>query len=378
MSISTITLNGNPVSLVAVPAKPGLRSFEPTINDAIAVVDSPFTGQQQTQAWAGADRLAAMMVLPPLSPAQADDWIAFLMECRGMQNAFLIGDPMKTAPRGSVAGNSAPVVDMAPVATNFLQQSQAFSGAPWVANQLATETDNTVAAPDGSMTAGFLQAIASPTDAYLAQVVRGLGGLTVTFSVYMRVPSSSPSHPVKIQINDGVTDSVTSCSLTTTWQRFSVTHTVPAFSDVTVYIGGGGSVTDANEGLNVAWAQLESGSVAGTYINTDGNPAPRANFAGSQVLSTRGWHPNGFGLLVPGDNLQIGYRLHKVLDRVNSDSNGRAVLSIWPSLREVPTDGQQVILNNPKGLFRLAKNQRGWASEYTRVTSISFPVTEYR
>jgi len=31
-----------------------------------------------------------------------DDWSAFLMQCRGMVNAFLIGDPTKKTPKGSM------------------------------------------------------------------------------------------------------------------------------------------------------------------------------------------------------------------------------------------------------------------------------------
>ena len=56
----------------------------------------------------------------------------------------------------------------------------------------------------------------------------------------------------------------------------------------------------------------------------------RARRKGSPVVSganqtgyslvTRGWLPSTRSLLLPGDHIQIGYRLYKVLDQVISDS----------------------------------------------------------
>jgi hypothetical protein len=98
----------------------------------------------------------------------------------------------------------------------------------------------------------------------------------------------------------------------------------------------------------------------------------------AQSFYTRGWKPNAFGLLLAGDYLQHGYRLHRVLDRVNSDFAGNAVIPVWPSIREAPSDGDPIILNNPVGLFRLATNKRTWSVDYTFLTRMSFPIQEYR
>ncbi len=215
---STITINGNSVSLVALPTTPGFRDIQFEVNDTVAVVRSPFTGQTQTQSWSGADWWSATATLPPLTSAQSAQWTAFLMELRGMQNGLLLGDPLCSTPQGTP------------------------SGAP-VANTAGATGNNAVA--------------------------------------------------------------------TTT-------------------------------------------------------------------LYSRGWTPNRFRLLLPGDALQVGYRLHRVLEQVNSDANGDAAISIWPSLREVPADGQQIILNNPQGLFRLAANKRTWQTSAAFQTTMSIQFTEYR
>jgi hypothetical protein len=215
--ISTITLNGNTVSVVSVPAKPGLRSVQYSAADAVAIVSSPFTGQTQAQQWPGADMWMWTVTLPPLTAAQADDWVSMLLEMRGMANALQQGDPMHVSPRGAAIGAGVPVVN---------------------------------------------------------------GGVTVV--------------------------------------------------------------------------------------------------AGGQTLYTRAWAANKARVLVPGDHLQVGYRLHRVIDPVNTDGSGHAPINIWPSLREVPTDGEPIVLNNPRGLFRLATNKRDWSADMTRLTRLSFPIMEYR
>jgi hypothetical protein len=217
MSISTITVGGVSVTLVSVPTAPGFKLLEYEATDQVAVVRSIFTGQTQAQQWPGADLWSWTVTMPKLNAAQADDWISFMLQCRGMANAFQLTDPMHTAPKGSIAGT--PLVD------------------------------NTVT-----------------------------GG----------------------------------------------------------------------------------------------------NAAGSQTLGTKGWTASASGVLLRGDCFQIGYRFHKVLDNVNADGSGKATLNIWPSLREVPTDGGGVVTTNPAGLFRLASNKRTWSAEPSRLTSLSFPVQEWR
>jgi hypothetical protein len=183
------------------------------MSDAVAIVTSPFTGQTQAQVWPGADQWTGTITLPPLTQCEADEWIAFLGELRGMANCFFLGFPLKRTSRGNPSG--VPLVD-------------------------------------------------------------------------------------------------------------------------------------------------------GT------------NIAGGSTLNTRGWGANAFRLLLPGDGIQVGTRLHKVINPVNSDANGKATISIWPSLREQPNDGQQVIINNPQGLFRLASNKRTWNYSPSQLTRISFQIQEYR
>jgi hypothetical protein len=103
-----------------------------------------------------------------------------------------------------------------------------------------------------------------------------------------------------------------------------------------------------------------------------------AMVAGQQVLHTTGWVPSQTGLLLPGDYLQLGFRLHRVLDPVISNNIGQASINIWPSLREPPPSGELIVLSNPVGLFRLANNKVTWSSGVDHLTHLSFQFQEYR
>jgi hypothetical protein len=83
----------------------------------------------------------------------------------------------------------------------------------------------------------------------------------------------------------------------------------------------------------------------------------------------------GTGALLPGDYVQIGYRLYMILEQQDS---GTASVGIWPSLREALAGGETVITQNTVGLFRLASNKRGWSVDVTRLSQMSFKIQEYR
>src|ERR1700685_2078407 len=106
--ITVITIGSQSVNLVSTPSSPAPKSIQYRATDTVASVPNPFTGQVQTQSWPGADLWKWTVTLPPMMQSEADQWIAFLMELRGMANAFQLGDPLKQTPYGSPSGS--PVV----------------------------------------------------------------------------------------------------------------------------------------------------------------------------------------------------------------------------------------------------------------------------
>ena len=122
-------------------------------------------------------------------------------------------------------------------------------------------------------------------------------------------------------------------------------------------------------------AAVPMGNASGTpLVSTVG----AQNLAMTRVLHTKGWTASTSRLLLPGDYLQIGYRLHRVTTQVDSDSSGNATLNIFPSLREQPADNTPLTLARPRGLFRLADNRRSIQSSPTRLTTTSIKFVEAR
>jgi len=111
------------------------------------------------------------------------------------------------------------------------------------------------------------------------------------------------------------------------------------------------------------------GSSNAFYFRDPKASLPRGSALGAPVVSganqtgyslvTNGWRAGKSALLQPGDYIQIGVHLYKVLAPVESDSSGAATLSVWPNLRpDAQTDGASIITKNAAGLFRL-KNSTG-------------------
>lgn len=117
------------------------------------------------------------------------------------------------------------------------------------------------------------------------------------------------------------------------------------------------------------------GNVIGSAPVVD-STSPNASM--TTTLGTSGWRKNTARVLLPGDRFQIGYRYHMVCETVNSDANGNAQITIWPSLREQPTAGTALVVNSPKALFRLASNRRSLQASPQRLTTLSLQLLEVR
>jgi hypothetical protein len=120
-----------------------------------------------------------------------------------------------------------------------------------------------------------------------------------------------------------------------------------------------------------------SGDNLYTSITT---PYAYSGTAGSRTLVITGLKQSTTGALIAGDYIQIGTgsntRLYKILNTVNSNSNGQATVDIFPALRKTVTDGDDIVFENPKGLFRLSSNVTEFVSDYNNLFSLSFSAVE--
>jgi hypothetical protein len=84
-------------NVVTIPTSPPApASIEFTQIDNVAISVSPFTGQQQTQDWQ-ATYMEASVSLPPLTYAQAQAWVTFLRNLKGVAGVFQFGSAFTAA-----------------------------------------------------------------------------------------------------------------------------------------------------------------------------------------------------------------------------------------------------------------------------------------
>ncbi len=105
-----------------------------------------------------------------------------------------------------------------------------------------------------------------------------------------------------------------------------------------------------------------------TYRFTDGTgfldqpAAPQtlsSTAANAESVATGGWAANITGTLMAGDYIGLDGRLYMLTADANSDSVGRATLSIRPRLRVAVAASVSVVTTRPTARFRLVDNRQG-------------------
>ena len=235
---------------------------------------------------------------------------------------------------------------------NRIVWSQAFENAAWNYINATRPTADTIVDPNGGTTA---EAIVSTSS--LPQVFQNLPlpcftpGQKYTFSVWLKAPAGALNVTLLLSTGGNANFGSSVVSLTTSWQRFSVTGIA---GDSTVPQAG---IFTWTSGVTIhAWgAQLQMGpaSVIGT-TSSDYYPTTSAQQPSIQ-------------------------RLHMVLGDIGPDPSTNGLLDIFPRLRESPiysNTGNRLKFANPQGLFRLDSNVQPVTVDKDGHYSISFGLEE--
>ncbi|WP_118134207.1 putative Ig domain-containing protein [Oceanicella sp. SM1341] len=161
-----------------------------------------------------------------------------------------------------------------PAATNIFVHSEDFTHSGLQLGGFTATADAAVA-PDGTMTADFLDA----TGSYPAvrRQVSCIPGVTYRFSIWMRLPSGSFAIPLRLRRAAGGIFAEKFVQVTTSWQRFEVTGTVPSGETAMKAAIGGEASFPPGESIYLWGAQVEE--VAGpssTYVRAGASPGMRA------------------------------------------------------------------------------------------------------
>ena len=154
---------------------------------------------------------------------------------------------------------------------NYLLQSQALNLTPWAlgAGAGSVLTPNASTDPIGGSTATEWS-WPGGTDTYLFQYMADtpIVGATYTFSVWLRVASGTLNTFLGIDKQSSTSVATQAVTVTSSWQRFSVSYTVASgVTQLAGLIGGFASLESA--GAMYLWgAQLETGSAPQTYVPT--------------------------------------------------------------------------------------------------------------
>lgn len=423
MSISTITVGGQQVTLVAIPTSPGLRSWEPKVHDSVALDRSPFTGQTQAQQWFGADELTATLNLPGLTLKQEADWVCFIMQCRGMANAFQVGDPMRPTIAGSGSSLFRAMVDNT-VAGGNAAGSQTLGTQGWTANaqgvllrgdwiQVGYRMYRVLDDVNADASGKALIAIWPSLREQPTSNGSTAPWLNATASVGFTVSGSIGNNTAAalfggFALLPGVTlppDAVV--------QGIYPVLIASATKDVAVQYAGWGTGMDMStvvEGTNFTSPSAATGTFASTEFYGTSVGTSLAALSGQQIRILLNSSANVDSVSDLFTATAVGYAIYYTSATPHTDPliappfavpSGQGLAWALPTSVQqngafgtgstgfirpctgfaygvLPIDNGALILNGAKGLFRLATNDRPWSADMTRITRLSFPIQEYR
>lgn len=147
--------------------------------------------------------------------------------------------------------------------TNVALQSEAF-GTTWTTSS-GSITSNTTAAPDGTTTA---DTATSTGDSFIYQYFTPASATSYTFSFWAKAASGTNQMNIYFGRSSPLTyPANASITLTTEWQRFTLTGTMLDTSQHFVQIGGAGTFS-SGESIILWGGQIENAAFASSYIPT--------------------------------------------------------------------------------------------------------------
>ena len=191
--------------------------------------------------------------------------------------------PVANVPRLDYLNSTCPKLQLEPSRTNVITYSEQLNNAAWIeatSGGTITVTPNYATSPSGLQDAERIQMTYSGGSAQYAQIYQPLSvtaGASYTVSVYLKSLSGTPT----ILLGNYAGSENTPVTLTTEWQRYTLTVVANASIFVKIALGFSFSSTSADI---LAWGyQVEAGAYATSYIPTLGAAVTRGADAASKT-----------------------------------------------------------------------------------------------
>jgi hypothetical protein len=275
---------------------------------------------------------------------------------------------------------------------NLLLHSDTPGGTSWSLNNI-TASANLTAGPDGFTDAYYLDETTANASHNMSQAVAVPAAVAdFTFSVYVKSVNRTWCY---LEMQAGSTFAVSYFNASTGavgasqsagsdwanlrtasencgngWFRFSVTaRKTTSATTIAVFVGSGtADGTSSFTGVVspvalLTWrASLSASSFPTRAVQTIAAAVAAANDAAGYVY-LKGLPPSTPGLLLAGDQVQIGKQLTFVVSSLDSNEAGIGYLEISPPLRYAPADNDPVMIVDPMGRFVFTGDFPTWANE---------------
>lgn len=140
------------------------------------------------------------------------------------------------------------------------------------------------------------------------------------------------------------------------------------------------------------WVSMLLGlnGVEGTFLMGEPvNTSPQGTWLGSpkvlgaHAIGVKSIAMDGFtagATVKAGDWIQqssgANSHLYKIVQDATADGSGLLTLEIWPRLRLALVDNETFVTSSPKGIWRLASNEREWSIRHAQIYGIAFDAME--
>lgn len=246
---------------------------------------------------------------------------------------------------------------------NILPSSQQTNGPGWGLANGSMVLNNAIA-PDGTATATTITADPTTTDAYIGDAVPNpslYDQQTVTGSVYLRAASGSLNinlYLTNVGENGWSAPSSKQVTVTTTWQRFSITGTNQnGLTGLFLQIGGGGSFSQS-QSIQVWGAQMVIGTDPAPYTPTNSSTTQYATGTPGTLVTNglnEAYAYDSFGNILQNNSFHATYDANNRMSGYSYDaagnllSNGVTNVMTWDAENRIRTVGGATYIYDAEG-----------------------------